>query len=107
MQRIGLQLRVRTDRLDEYKKLHNPIWADLAAELRAAGMRNYSLWLDDDGIEFGYLECDDWAATCAYLSKCDVHTRWQALMQDYLKTETDASQGGQPVKLLEQIFMLE
>ena len=107
MQRVGLLLKVKPGKLEEYKRLHNPIWPELAAELTAAGMRNYSLWLDEStGLEFGYLECDDWEAACAYLEKSDVHTRWQEMMQDYLDSPTDAGQGGQPVRLLEQVFLL-
>lgn len=106
MQRIGLRLQVRPDKLDEYKQLHNPIWPELAEELIRAGLRNYSLWLLPDGTEFGYLECDDWQAACDYLATSEVHTRWQAMMQDFLLTPTDAGQGGQPVQLLNQVFYL-
>jgi L-rhamnose mutarotase len=106
MQRVGLLLKVRPEKLAEYRRLHDPIWPELAAELTAAGLRNYSLWLQDDGTEFGYLECEDWDAACAYLAQSEVHTRWQEMMQDYLITPTDASQGGQPVRLLEQVFLL-
>jgi L-rhamnose mutarotase len=107
MQRIGFLIKVKPGKLEEYKKLHNPIWPELAAVLKDAGMRNYSLWLAPDGTEFGYLECDDWKAACAKLEKSDVHTRWQQLMQNYLDTGMDAGQAGQPVKMLEQVFMLE
>lgn len=107
MQRIGFLIKVKPGKLEEYKKLHNPIWPELAAALKDAGMRNYSLWLGPDGMEFGYLEVDDWKATCAKLEKSDVHTRWQQLMQNYLDTDMDSGQAGQPVKMLEQVFMLE
>ena len=79
---------------------------ELAAELAASGIRNYSLWLRDDGLEFGYLECDDWEQSCAYLAKSQVHGKWQAMMQDYLDSGTDTGQGGQPIELLETCFQL-
>ena len=107
MQRIAFLIRVRPEKLEEYLKLHNPIWPELAAELKAAGMRNYSLWLRPDGTEFGYLECDDWQATCDYLAKSKVHTRWQKLMKDFLISPTDSALGGQPVQMLEKSFQLE
>ena len=108
MQRIGMLLRVNPEKLEEYKRHHSPIWPEFVEELKTAGMRNYSLWLDPSGsgIEFGYLECDDWAAVCAYLEKSEVHTRWQEFMQDYLLVETNSEQGGQPVKMLEHVFQL-
>lgn len=107
MERVGLLLKVKPDRIEEYKKIHANVWPELLAELRAAGIRNYSLWLAPDGTEFGYLECDDWQAACDYLAKSEVHDRWQQFMQNYLDSPTDASQGGQPVKLLEMSFLME
>lgn len=107
MQRIGMLLKVKPEKLEEYKQIHANIWPDLLSELKAAGMRNYSLWLCPDGTEFGYLECDDWAATCAYLDKSEVHTRWQVYMQNYLDCPVNEGQGGQPVTMLEMSFLME
>ena len=107
MQRVAFIIRVQPDKLDEYRKLHNPIWPELQDELKAAGIRNYSLWLKPDGTEFGYLECDDWDEACAYLDKSQVHDKWQELMQKYLMTPVDAAQGGQPIEMLEQVFVLD
>ena len=106
MERVAFVIQVRPDRLAEYRRLHTPIWPELAAELKRAGMRNYSLWLRPDGTEFGYLECDSWQAACDYLATSEVHTRWQAMMQGFLLTPTDAGQGGQPVQMLDQVFFL-
>lgn len=107
MQRVGLLLKVKPDKIEEYKQIHANVWPELLAELRAAGIRNYSLWLAPDGTEFGYLECDDWEAACDYLAKSPVHDRWQQYMQNYLDSPKDASQGGQPVQLLEMSFLME
>lgn len=107
MQRVAFIIRVQPDKLDEYRKLHDPIWPELSAELKAAGIANYSLWLKPDGTEFGYLECDDWDESCAYLDKSEVHDKWQELMQQYLMTPVDAAQGGQPIEMLEQVFLLD
>ena len=108
MQRVGFLLRVKPERLEEYRRLHVPIWPELTAELKAAGMRNYSLWLRaGDGLEFGYLECDDWAAVCAHMAKSEINARWQRLMQEYLDTGTDPAMGGQPIQMLERVFQLE
>jgi len=107
MQRVGMLLRVDPAKLDEYRRIHAEVWPELLAELKAAGMRNYSLWLHPSGMEFGYLECEDWQAVCDYLATSEVHTRWQEFMRNYLQTDPDDSAGGQPVTLLEQVFMLE
>ena len=41
MQRVAFLIRVKPEKLDEYKKLHSPVWPELTAELKASGMRNY------------------------------------------------------------------
>ena len=105
MQRVGFLIQVRQEKLEEYKRIHAEVWPDLLDELRAAGMRNYSLWLRPDGLEFGYLECDDWDAACRYLDASEVHSRWQEAMQEFLLTPP-GSQGGQPIQMLEQVFFL-
>ena len=105
MQRIGFIIQVKPEKLDEYKRLHANVWPDLLQELSKAGMRNYSLFLRPDGLEFGYLECQSWERACKYLAASEVHTRWQEFMQDYLDTPSDGA-GGQPIQMLEQVFFL-
>lgn len=107
MQRVGFLIRVKPEKMDEYKRHHQNVWPELLTELKAAGIRNYSLWLHPSGLEFGYLECDDWQAVCRHLSESEVHTRWQQFMADYLDTPTDVEQGGQPIEMLEMAFLLE
>jgi L-rhamnose mutarotase len=105
MQRVGFLIQVKPEKLDEYKRIHAKVWPELLAELSAAGMRNYSLWLRPDGMEFGYLEVEDWEAACAYLARSEVHTRWQIAMQEFLDTPAEG-EGGQPIQMLEQVFYL-
>lgn len=106
MQRIGFIIKVKPEKLEEYKQIHANIWPDLIAELRTAGMRNYSLWLRPDGTEFGYVECDDWDAVCAYLAESEVHTRWQEYMQNYLDSAVEG-ESAQPIQMLEMSFLME
>ena len=107
MQRVAFLIRVRPDKLAEYKRLHDPLDPEFAAVLRAAGIRNYSLWLREDGTEFGYLECDDWQKTCAELNRSPVHARWQERMQEFLLSPVSSDQGGQPIELLERVMLVE
>lgn len=107
MQRVAFLIKVKPEKLDEYRKLHDPIWPELIEELKAAGISNYSLWLQPDGTEFGYLECENWQSACEYLAASDVHKKWQTLMQNYLDTPLNDGQGSHPVTMLEQVFFLE
>ncbi len=105
MQRIAFRLRVKEDRLEEYKAIHQEVWPELLADMRAASIRNYSIFARGPEL-FGYLECDDWEAASAALSESDANRRWQARMRDYLATPVDPDKP-EPLELLEQVFLME
>ncbi len=106
MARIGLLLQVRPERLEEYNEIHARVWPGLLQALREAGIRNYSLFQQPDGLQFGYLECDDWGAVCAYLDHNPVHLKWQEWMRDFLIVPQGA-EGSQPVMRLREILHVE
>lgn len=83
MERVCFLLRVRADRLDEYKERHAAVWPDMLAALSAAGWRNYSLFLRSDGLLVGYLETDDFAAAQEAMDATDVNAKWQAEMAEF------------------------
>lgn len=81
-ERICFRLQVRPDRIADYTRRHEDVWPEMRAALRAAGWRNYSLFLGDDGQLVGYLECDDFAAAQAAMAATDVNARWQSEMAE-------------------------
>ena len=83
MERVCFLLRVRRDRLDEYKRRHREVWPEMLDALRATGWENYSLFLDDDGLLVGYFETEDFEAALAGMEKTDVNARWQAEMAEF------------------------
>ena len=80
MQRLAMVINVKPDKLDEYKRLHADAWPEVLAALRAAHVRNYSIFLKDHTL-FGYLEYhgDDWAADMATVAADPATQRWWAL----------------------------
>lgn len=80
MTRHCFQLQVRPELLDEYLARHSPVWPEMLAEIAAAGRRNYSLFLGENGRLIGYYETDDNAAAQAYLAASEVAARWEAEM---------------------------
>ena len=84
-------LRVRPDRVPEYRARHAAVWPAMLEALRAAGWRNYSIFLRDDGTLVGYLECDDFAASQAAMRATDVNARWQAEMAPFFELDRAAT----------------
>ncbi|MEZ4663650.1 MAG: L-rhamnose mutarotase [Caldilineaceae bacterium] len=55
MQRACFLLKVKPERLDEYKERHQNVWPDMLAALSETGWHNYS-FLREDGLLVGYFE---------------------------------------------------
>ena len=46
VQRVAFRLRVKEEKLEEYKRFHREVWPELLADMRAASIRNYSIFAD-------------------------------------------------------------
>jgi L-rhamnose mutarotase len=104
-QRVCFLLRVRPDRVAEYRQRHRTVWPEMREALREAGWHNYSLFLREDGLLVGYLECEDFAAARAAMEAAAVNRRWQAEMGD-LFDELDGRRPDEQVRPLEEVFHL-
>jgi L-rhamnose mutarotase len=98
MERVCWTMRVRPEKLEEYKARHREVWPEMLAALRETGWGNYSLFLTDDGLLIGYLETEDFAAAQAAMEERDVNTRWQAEMAEFLVP---------PLTRIEEVFHLD
>jgi L-rhamnose mutarotase len=111
MQRVCFLLKVRQDRLAEYRERHAAVWPEMLQALSATGWRNYSLFLREDGLLVGYLETDDFAAAQAAMAATDVNARWQAEMAPFFEFEGgfEALDGAKPdeaMRPLTEVFHL-
>ncbi|MFJ5214455.1 L-rhamnose mutarotase [Streptomyces sp. NPDC088354] len=105
MERVCFLLRVRADRLAEYKERHASVWPEMRAALSASGWHNYSLFLREDGLLVGYLETEDFAAAQAAMARTDVNARWQAEMGDFFEA-LDGARPDEVMRPLTEIFHL-
>ena len=101
-ERSAFVLRVRPDRLEEYLRAHEAVWPDMLDAIRAAGIRNYTIFRDGNRM-FGYFEADDLAAAGRYLAEQKVSARWQDAMAELL--EERVPDEGPPA--LDQVFRLD
>ncbi|MBD9736022.1 L-rhamnose mutarotase [Streptomyces sp. H28] len=105
MRRVCFLLRVRADRLDEYRARHAAVWPGMREALSAAGWHNYSLFLADDGLLVGYLETEDFEAARAAMEATEVNARWQAEMAPFF-TALDGARPDEAMKPLTEVFHL-
>jgi L-rhamnose mutarotase len=105
MKRVGFQFKVRKDCIAEYKEHHNHVWPEMLNALRESGWHNYSLYMREDGVIFGYFETEESLATAqAKMAAKEVNTRWQDFMS--LFTDANARPDDNFVEL-EEYFHLE
>ncbi len=82
MQRMGMVIGVRPEKVAEYKALHAAPWPEMDAALRAAHIRNYSIYLrEPENLLFGYWEYTgtDFPADMARLGALLITRQWLAL----------------------------
>jgi L-rhamnose mutarotase len=107
MQRVGFLLKVKPDKIEEYKRHHQAVWPEMLEALRRTGWHNYSLFLGKDGLLFGYFEAEEsFAASLAGMAREEVNARWQAFMAPYFEN-LGGAQADESMVELEEVFYLE
>ena len=98
MKRNAFAMRLKPDYAAEYKKRHDAIWPELKAELRKAGVSDYSIYLDEKTntlFAFQYLADD---ATDGALPQKDIVKKWWHMMKDIMDTNADESPVSDPLR---------
>ena len=99
-------LKVRPEKIEEYKARHAQVWPEMLAALHEAGWRNYSLFLCPDGLVVGYCEADDFDK-CRAAMKCQpVNQRWQSEMAPLFDSPSGNS-ADDAMFPLEEVFHLD
>jgi L-rhamnose mutarotase len=104
--RVCFLLKIRPDKIEEYKLRHKQVWPEMQQALRETGWHNYSLFLRPDGQLVGYLETDDFERSRAAMKELEVNARWQEEMSPLF----EVLDGGNPddaMQTLEEIFHLD
>ena len=87
----------------EYKRRHDELWPELKTLLKQAGIKDYSIFLDEEtSILFGYLTIND-ATQLDELPDHPVMKKWWKHMKDIMETNDDNSPVNIPLK---EVFYL-
>ncbi|KUL64446.1 L-rhamnose mutarotase [Streptomyces violaceusniger] len=105
MRRVCFLLKVRQDRIEEYRERHEAVWPEMRAALAETGWYNYSLFLREDGLLVGYLETEDFEAAQAAMAATEVNARWQAEMAPFFEA-LDGARPDEAMKPLTEVFHL-
>lgn len=104
MSRVAFTMRIIQGNEEEYERRHRPIWPELAAVLRAHGVQDYAIYLDDTtGLLFGHAVVRSLAEWDS-IAKEEVCQRWWQFMKPLMETNAD----GSPVATsLREVFYLD
>ncbi len=106
MKRIGFLLKVKPDKIDDYKREHEAVWPEMLEALRRQGWHNYSLFMREDGLLFGYFEAEEsFQASLEGMTTEDINQKWQEYMGPYFESIT--GRPDQNMMELEEVFHLD
>ncbi len=107
MERHGSLIRVKPDKLEEYKKYHAAVWPEILAMISQCNIRNYSIYYKDSQL-FSYFEYvgNDFAADMSKMA-ADPKTQewWDIMMPMQIPLETRAE--GEWWAEMEEVFHLD
>lgn len=104
MKRAAFKMKLKPGYRDEYKKRHDAIWPELKKLLQHAGIRDYSIFLDEETNTLFAVQKIDGNAGSQDLGKTEIVQKWWAYMADIMETNPDNS----PVSIpLPEVFYLD
>ncbi len=104
MKRYGQVIKVRPEKLDEYKGLHRKVWPEVLGMIRKARIRNYSIFYRD-GYLFSYFEYagDNFEADMARMA-ADPKTREWWTLTDPCQQPVETAGKGEWWAPMEEVF---
>ncbi|MEP5194295.1 MAG: L-rhamnose mutarotase [Roseobacter sp.] len=59
MQRMGMMIGIKPEKISAYKRLHADTWPEVLAQIKDINIRNYTIFLrEPENLLFGYWEYD-------------------------------------------------
>ncbi|MDE0957354.1 MAG: L-rhamnose mutarotase [Planctomycetota bacterium] len=88
MRRFGQVIGIDPSGVERYRSFHQKIWPEIESAIRAAGIRNYSIFIDGDQL-FGYFEYhapdDEFQARMKCLAEAPRMREWWDIMEPLQK----------------------
>lgn len=88
----------------EYKKRHDEIWPELSAQLKKAGVSDYSIFLDETTLTLFAVQKLSDDNTADNLPQTEIVKKWWAYMADIMDSNPDNSPVCVP---LQEVFHLD
>lgn len=107
MKRVAFILKVKEDKLEEYKEHHQAVWPEMLDALRRTGWHNYSLYMRPDGLLFGYFETPkNFEAALAGMANEEINAKWQEFMAPFFE-DLGGAHADESMIELEEVFHID
>lgn len=104
MQRVAFTMQLKPGFEAEYKRRHDKIWEELSTLIRAAGISDYSIFLDPETLKLFAVHKLEENNTSNDLAQKAIMKKWWAYMSDLMDTNKDNSP---VVKSLQEVFHMK
>lgn len=102
--RVAFKMKLLKGQEAEYKKRHDKIWPELQLLLKASGISDYSIFLDEETSTLFAVQKLTENHTTTALPEHSIMKKWWSYMEDIMETNPDHSP---VVKPLIEVFYLE
>ena len=106
MQRMGMVIGIKPEKIDEYKRLHADTWPSVLAKIAECQIRNYTIFLrEPENLLFAYWEYhgDDFAADAAKMAADPETQRWWSFT-DPCQEPLETRKAGEFWAPMQQVF---
>ena len=99
MERYGMVIGVKAEKIAQYKQLHAAVWPDVLGKITACNLRNYTIFLRrlPDGSHYLFSTFEyvgaDFAADMAVMAADPTTQRWWALCMPCQQPLPDRAEG--------------
>ena len=104
MKRHAFKMKLKPGVAAEYKKRHDELWPELAAELRAAGVSDYSIFLDEETLTLFAVQKLSDNNTAAGLPNSPIVRKWWDHMAPLMEVQPDHAPVTKPLR---EVFHLD
>ena len=104
MERAAFVMKLKPGFEEEYKRRHDALWPEMKKTLKAAGISDYSIFLDRQTLSLFAVQKLSDGSTADLLPQNPAVRKWWEHMKDIMETNPDSSPVSRP---LVEVFHLD
>jgi L-rhamnose mutarotase len=104
MKKVAFKMKLKAGCKEEYIRRHDAIWPELKSLLSENGVKDYTIYLDEETLSLFSVQYQDGAVSSQDLGSNPIVHRWWKYMADIMETNPDFS----PISIpLEKVFHMD